>query len=69
MVTDAAILSSIVDGTIFVCAVGETDVEGAKSTKELLDKVNANILGVVLNKVPIKERRILQISILQIFIL
>jgi capsular exopolysaccharide synthesis family protein len=56
MVTDAAILSSIVDGTIFVCAVGETDVEGAKSTKELLDKVNANILGVVLNKVPIKER-------------
>ena len=54
MVTDAAILSTIVDGTIFVCAVGEANIEATKVAKNLLDKVNANILGVVLNKVPVK---------------
>lgn len=53
MVTDSAILSSIVDGTILVCAVGEADINATIRAKDLLDKVNANILGVVLNKVPI----------------
>lgn len=53
MVTDSAILSSIVDGTILVCGVGEADINATKRAKDLLDKVNANILGVVLNKVPI----------------
>ncbi len=55
LVTDSAILSTIVDGTIFVCAVGEADINAAKRAKELLDKVKANILGVVLNKVPINQ--------------
>ena len=54
LVTDSAILSTIVDGTILVCAVGEADINATKRAKDLLDKVNANILGVVLNKVPIK---------------
>lgn len=53
LVTDSAILSTIVDGTILVCAVGESDINATKRAKDLLDKVNANILGVVLNKVPI----------------
>jgi capsular exopolysaccharide synthesis family protein len=57
MVTDSAILSTLVDGTIFVCSVGETDVDVAKLAKESLDKVNANILGVVLNKVPMNGGR------------
>jgi len=57
MVTDSAILSTLVDGTIFVCAVGETDIDLAKLAKESLDKVNANILGVVLNKVPMTGSR------------
>lgn len=55
MVTDAAILSTIADGTILVCAVGQADVEATKAAKELLKKVNANILGVVLNKVPVND--------------
>jgi len=55
MVTDSAVLSTIVDGTILVCAVGEVDVNATKRAKELLDKVNANIIGVVLNKVPINQ--------------
>lgn len=54
MVTDAAILSTIVDGTILVCAVGEANIEATKIAKNLLEKVNANILGAVLNKVPVK---------------
>ncbi|HHV38998.1 MAG TPA: CpsD/CapB family tyrosine-protein kinase [Tepidimicrobium sp.] len=52
-VTDAAVLSTIVDGTILVCSVGEADIDAARMSKDLLDKVNANILGVVLNKVPV----------------
>lgn len=56
LVTDSAILSTIVDGTIFVCEAGKTNVNTAKYAKSSLDKVNANILGVVLNKVP-KDNR------------
>ncbi len=55
MLTDAAILSTIADGTILVCAVGQANIEATKGAKALLDKVNANILGVVLNKVPVKS--------------
>lgn len=55
LVTDSAVLSTIVDGTILVCAVGEADINATKRAKELLDKVNANILGIVLNKVPINQ--------------
>ena len=50
-VTDAAILSRWVDGVLLVTASGETNVESAKLAKKLLDKVNANILGVILTKV------------------
>lgn len=49
-VTDAAIISTIVDGTILVAASGTVEVDAVKRAKELLQKVNANIIGVVLNK-------------------
>lgn len=48
-VTDAAIISAFVDGTILVANSGHIEIEALKRSKELLDKVNANILGVVLN--------------------
>ncbi len=51
-VTDPAILSTIVDGTILVVNYGKTSIEEAKRSKLLLENVNANILGVVLNKIP-----------------
>jgi len=51
VVTDAAILSTIVDGTILVVSSGQVEIEAAQRAKELLQKVNANILGVVLNKI------------------
>ena len=56
LVTDSAVLSTIVDGTILVIESGKTEIEAAQRAKELLDKVNANILGVVLNKIPMGNR-------------
>lgn len=53
-VTDAAILAQEVDGVILVLASGEVQKDYAKKAKELLDKVNAKILGVVLNKADAK---------------
>lgn len=50
IITDAGIISTYVDGTILVVASGEIDIEQLKISKERLDNVNANILGVVLNK-------------------
>lgn len=54
LVTDSAILSTISDGTILVLEVGETQTEVAVHATVLLRQVNAKILGVVLNKIPIK---------------
>lgn len=51
-VTDAQILSTMSQGVILVAAYGETDKDGIVKAKELLEKVDAKILGVVLNKVP-----------------
>ena len=50
MVTDAAILSTITDGTILVAHSGKVEIEAIQRAKESLEKVNANIIGVVLNK-------------------
>lgn len=49
-VTDASIISTYVDGTILIVYSGKTHIDEAKKAKELLDRVNANIVGVVLNK-------------------
>lgn len=54
-VTDATILSKIVDGTILVIKASKTTKEAARrASRQLLD-VNANVLGVVLNDVDIEE--------------
>ncbi|WZL71504.1 CpsD/CapB family tyrosine-protein kinase [Clostridiaceae bacterium 35-E11] len=53
IVTDAAVLSAIADGVILVCAAEQTIIEEAKKSKALLQQVNANILGVVMNKIPL----------------
>jgi capsular exopolysaccharide synthesis family protein len=51
LVTDAALVASICDGTILVVGAGETVSQMVVKTRDLLDKAKANILGVVLNKV------------------
>jgi len=50
-VSDAVILSTKVDRVILVVASGVTNIKAAQKAKELLEKVNSNILGVVLNKI------------------
>lgn len=55
IVTDAAVLSTKVDGTIFVCEVGRTEMEEVNTAKAALENVNANIIGVILNKVAIEK--------------
>ena len=56
VVTDAAVLSTAVDGVILVCASGQVAIEGAKRAKTLLDNVKANIIGVVLNKIEVSAK-------------
>lgn len=55
LVTDAAVLSTECDGVILVCAAGQAIIDAVKNGKELLQRVNANILGVVMNKIPLNE--------------
>lgn len=50
-VTDAQILSTITDGVILVITSAQTEKVMAIKAKESLKKVNANILGVVLNRI------------------
>lgn len=50
VVTDAGVLASFVDGVIFVVGSDEVDDRMVKISKDRLYKVNANILGVILNK-------------------
>ncbi|TDT46093.1 CpsD/CapB family tyrosine-protein kinase [Fonticella tunisiensis] len=56
-VTDAQLLSTMADGVLLVISSGEAEREAADRAKDLLNRVNANILGVVLNKVDISSRR------------
>ena len=56
LVTDAAILSTNVDGAILVTAVGQVDFDVAKRAVQLLRNVQANLIGSVLNKIPIGDK-------------
>ncbi len=51
-VTDAAILSQLVDATIFVIYYGRVKKDEAAHALEQLKKVEANIVGAVMNAVP-----------------
>lgn len=51
-VTDAVLMSSQVDGTVLVLGSGDISPDEGKQAQSVLEKVHANILGVILNKVP-----------------
>ncbi len=51
--TDAAVLATQVDGVLLVVNAGETKREQVRNAIERLQKVNANIVGSVLNNVPL----------------
>ena len=50
-VTDAAVLASKVDAVLLVVSAGKTKRDHAKKAKALLEKVNAHLIGTVLNNV------------------
>lgn len=54
-VTDAVVLSRLVDGLVLVAAYGVTTYEAAQDSKEALEKVGAKILGVVINGYPFEK--------------
>lgn len=54
-VTDAQVIANRCDGTVLVVASGKTENEPAQKAKELLDKANGKLLGVVLNRKPMKK--------------
>jgi non-specific protein-tyrosine kinase len=46
--TDAALLATKVGGVLLVVSAGHTKRDDAKRAKDLLEKVNANVVGAVL---------------------
>ncbi|WP_259363534.1 polysaccharide biosynthesis tyrosine autokinase [Microbacterium esteraromaticum] len=50
-VTDATVVSTMVDGVVFVLAVGQTRKTAGAVARAQLEQVNARVLGVVLNLV------------------
>jgi capsular exopolysaccharide synthesis family protein len=56
VVTDAQLISAYADGCVLVVASAEVEKAAAIKAKELLEKVNARILGVVLNKMDVKQK-------------
>ena len=57
LVTDAVILSRIVDSTILVTAHGQTKKEALQRVITSINNVNGKVAGVVVNKVPIIGKR------------
>lgn len=53
-VTDGALLSAGVDGTILVVSVGSTRKDQTKAASEMVDRVQGTLLGTVMNKTPLK---------------
>ncbi|MDU5109598.1 MAG: CpsD/CapB family tyrosine-protein kinase [Clostridium sp.] len=55
VVTDSQILSTKADGTILVVRAERTKKESVKNAVDLLKKVNANIIGMVLNGIDVSR--------------
>lgn len=53
-VTDAGLLSGVADGTLMVFAVGKTHREQARLCVSRLEQVGGRLLGVVLNRAPVR---------------
>lgn len=55
-VTDAAILGALTDGALVVTRVGHTKREALSSSAESLRRVGVHIMGVVLNRIPVRKK-------------
>ncbi len=54
-VTDAAILASSIDGVLLVFQANKTRRERARQARQILEKVKANIIGVILNDAQLEK--------------
>lgn len=54
-VTDAAVLATKVDGVLLVFLAGKTSRDRARRARQMLEKVKANIVGVVLNNAEVEQ--------------
>jgi Mrp family chromosome partitioning ATPase len=54
-VTDSAVLGSFLDGTILVIDSETSHRRIVRQAREALDRVGANVLGAVLNRLPAKR--------------
>ncbi|ADL13626.1 capsular exopolysaccharide family [Acetohalobium arabaticum DSM 5501] len=54
-VTDSRLLANKVDGVMLVVAAQETDEEALAKSQQMLEKVQANVIGTVLTKYPAEE--------------
>lgn len=54
-VTDATVLSRMVDGVLLVVRYGQTTIEAAEIVKRQFEKVGASVLGAVINDVPVDD--------------
>lgn len=52
LVSDPMIIATYVNGVILVIAHGQTEIEIVKKSVDSLKKVNSNIIGTILNKMP-----------------
>ena len=57
IVTDATIMARMVDGVVLIIAANCTRIEKAIHAKSLLEKVDAHLLGVILNRKKIKKKQ------------
>ena len=55
--TDTLIMSRLVDNVLIIARARKTTLEALENTKESLQKVNANIAGVILNRVDRKNNK------------
>ncbi|MCP4167785.1 MAG: CpsD/CapB family tyrosine-protein kinase [Chloroflexi bacterium] len=55
VVTDAAVLAAKVDGVLLVVSAGHTKREQAQRAKDLLEKVNARLVGAVLTNAAVDK--------------
>jgi len=54
-VTDPVVLSLLLDGVVLVACAGQTSQQGLVRAKDLLENVNAKVMGAILNKIEAKS--------------
>lgn len=56
MVTDAAVLNSVVEGYLILVSLGSANRDGILNILETFKNINAHIIGIIANKVPTTKR-------------